>query len=237
MLIDGFTVFGSWPGLHQSHPVDDLLAGLQRHKLERACTLSSTGIFLDASTGNAATLAACQADPRLIPIGVADPRVGGLELVDQFQAQGFRLMALFPNTQGWSIDGLQAKALLRRIDALSLPVMIEASRDGDATHILDALGDLSVPLLLLDVGLRNLTEAMAVLAARPSTYLTTRLLTGGDTIEMLVSQVGADRLIFASRFPMSCYSSAFLTAQYATIKDDERQKVMGNNLMALLGLG
>lgn len=237
MLIDGFTVFGTWPGLHQSHPVDDLLAGLQRHKLERACTLSSTGIFLDAATGNTATLAACQADPRLIPIGTADPRVGGLEQVEQCKAQGFRLMALFPAMQGWSIAGLGAKALLRRIDELQLPLMVEANSDGDATRIYEALGDLTMPLLLLDVGLPTLSEAIAVMQARPATYLTTRLLTGGDTIELLVGQVGADRLIFASRFPMSCYSSAFLTAQYATLKDDERAKVMGNNLMALFGLG
>lgn len=236
MLIDAFTVFGTWPGLHQSHPVDDLLSGVQRFKLDRACALSSTGIFLDAATGNDDTLAACKQNPRLIPIGTADPRVGGLEQVNRCKEQGFRLVALFPTMQGWTITGIQAKALLRRIAELELPVLIEAGHDGDATRILDAVGELTMPLLLLDVGLPTLAEATAVLQARPNTYLTTRLLTGGDTIEMLAGQVGADRLIFASRYPMSCYSSAFLTAQYAALKDDERQAIMGNNLMKLFGL-
>ncbi|HOF87815.1 MAG TPA: amidohydrolase family protein [Armatimonadota bacterium] len=234
MLIDGFTVFGTWPGLQKSHPVDELITGLQKHKLGRACTLPSTGIFLDAASGNAATLAACAQDARLIPIGTADPRVGGVGQVNQCQDQGFTLIALFPQSQGWAIESLPAQTLLRRIAELEMPLLIEAGGTGDASRIYHAVADLTMPLLLLDVSLPTLTEAIAVMQARPNTFLTTRLLTGGDTIERLAAEVGADRLVFASRFPMSSYSSAFLTAQYAALKDDERQAVMGNNLMTLL---
>ena len=67
MLIDGFTLFGSWPGLPYDHPVEELVAGLGRFKLDRACTLSSQGIFFDAAAGNeddgAGVQAKCQPDP------------------------------------------------------------------------------------------------------------------------------------------------------------------------------
>lgn len=236
MLIDGFTVFGTWPGLHASHPVDELIEGITKYKLERACTMSSSAIFLDAALGNDATAAACKQDARLIPIGVADPRIDGIAQVDRCKASGFRMVALFPASQGWSLGNIVAKQVIDHIADAGLPLMIEAGREGDASAVLAAVADITIPVLLLDVSLPNLSEAMAVLRARPNTYLTTRLLTGGDTIETLAGAVGADRLVFASRFPMSCYSSAFLNAQYANLSNEDRAKVMGNNLMTIFEL-
>ena len=117
-----------------------------------------------------------------------------------------------------------------------MALLIEAGRDGDASLVLQATRDLPLPVMLLDVSLRTLTEAMSVLRARPHTYLSTRLLCGGDTIEYLVREIGADRLIFSSRFPISCFSSAFLTATYSAINDTERAAVMGGNMANLIGV-
>ena len=115
MLVDGFTVFGGWPGLPSDYPVDYLIAGLERYKVTHACTLSSKGIFLDASAGNQETWAACQQDKRLIPIGVADPRLDGVEQVEACHQQGFKLMALFPTAQDWSFSNLTVRAMLEQL--------------------------------------------------------------------------------------------------------------------------
>ena len=216
------------------HPLEELINGLQQHKLDRACVLSSNSIFLDANAGNEATAAACRQDARLAPIGVADPRVDGLAQVEFCRRQGFRLIALFPATQGWSLSNLPAQAVLRGISDARMAVIIEASRDGEASAILHAVHDLPLPVILLDVNLYVLAEAMAVVKARPRTYLATRLLSGGDTIEYLAREVGADRLIFTSRFPVSCFSAAYLTAKFAMLNDNERAVVMGGNINALL---
>jgi predicted TIM-barrel fold metal-dependent hydrolase len=117
-----------------------------------------------------------------------------------------------------------------------MAVMIEAEGDGDASLVLQATCQLTMPVILLDVSLRTITEAMSVLRIRPDTYLSTRLLCGGDTMEFLAREVGADRLIFSSRFPISCFSSAFLTATYSAISDAERDAVMGKNIMRILGV-
>ncbi len=236
MVIDSFTIFGSWPGQPDDHPAEQLIEGIQRYKLDRACTLAASGIFLDARVGNAATLAACRRDPHLVPIGTADPRIDGVAQVRACTDNGFKLMALFPESQGWSLDSLVARDVLRAIAASGMTLIIEATRDGAASHILRSLGDAPTPLVLLDINLHLLSEAMAVLRARPATYLTTRLLSGGDTIEYLAQTVGADRLVFSSRFPVSCFSSAFLTAKFALIDDADRGAIMGNNMARLLGL-
>lgn len=236
MLIDGFTLFGSWPGLPYDHQVEELVSGLERHRIDRACALSSKGIFFDAAAGNASTWMTCQEFPSLIPIGVADPRIDGQAQVDFCKETGFRLISLFPAGQNWSLASIAARAVLKQIDDVQLPVLIEAGEDGAASGILAATGDLTMPLLLLDVSLRTITEALAVLRARPQTFLATRLLCGGDTIEYLVDEVGAQSLVFTSRFPISCFSSAFLTAKFANISEADQQAIMGGNMARLVGL-
>ena len=235
MVIDGFTVIGSWPGLPDDHPVDHLISGLDRYKLDRACALMANSIFLDALGGNAATAATCRQDPRLVPIGVADPRVNGVELVDTWARQGFRLMAAFPASQGWSLATILAKTMFQRLAETKQVLFIEAGGEGAASEILRATGELSLPIILHDVTLFTLAEAMSVMQARPQTYISTRLLCGGDTIEYITQQLGADRLIFTSRFPVSCFSSAFLTAKFANLNDADRNAVMGGNMARLLG--
>jgi len=236
MIIDGFTLFGSWPGLPYEHTVDELISGLERFKVDHACTLSTQGIFFDAAAGNQTTITICRQNAHLFPIGVADPRMAGIEAVDFCQAQGFRLMALFPISQGWSLQSVTARAVLQRMAEAGMAVLIEAGRDGDASLVLKATSDLQLPVMLLDVSLRTITEAMSVLRMRPNTFLSTRLLCGGDTIDFLSQELGADRLIFSSRFPISCFSSAFLTAQYSAFNNVDRAAVMGGNMAKMLGV-
>jgi len=235
MVIDGFTVIGGWPGLPDDHPVEQLIEGLDRYKLNYACAVSANSIFLDARGGNQATLAACRQDKRLIPIGVADPRVNGAEQVEACVQQGVRLMALFPASQGWSFSTLLAKSTLQRLAAANLPVFIEVAGEGAASEILRVTSDYPMPVILLDVNLYTLAEAVSVMIARPQTYITTRLLCGGDTIEYLAQRVGAEHIVFSSRYPVSCFSAAFLTAKFASLSNDDRNAVMGGNLAGLLG--
>ena len=234
MLIDGFTLFGSWPGLPYEHSVEELVSGLDRFKIERACTLSSQGIFFHADDGNRTTEAVCRQNDRLVPIGTADPRMGACEQIEFCRQHGFRLMALFPDTQEWSLHNVNVTSILQCMAEAGMAVLIEAKYDGDASVILDRLGDLPLPVMLHEVSLRTLSEAMAVLRTRPNTFLGTRLLCGADTIELLCQEIGADRLIFTSRYPISCFSSAFLTAKFAGIDDAERLAMMGGNLARLL---
>ena len=140
-----------------------------------------------------------------------------------------------------------------------MPVLIEAGREGDASAIIAAAHGLTISIILCDVSLRTLAEVMTICAIYRESpylhalkvpigevistlrggldiYLATRLLCGGDTIEYLSQQIGAFRLIFTSRFPVSCFSSAFLTAQFAQLDNEQRLAIMGGNLLRLLGV-
>jgi predicted TIM-barrel fold metal-dependent hydrolase len=234
MIIDGFTLYGSWPGYNEYHPISKIIEAVEKFKLDYACALSSQGIFVDALTGNTNTINDCKTDPRLIPIGTADPRNNGIENIEFCQQNKIRLMALFPNTQGWQPTTLSARSLIEKISSAGMTLMIESSMEGNASAIYTSLIGLDIPVILLDVSLRNLKEAVAVIERRPNTYLASRLLAGGDTIEMLSKTIGSDKVIYNSRFPLSCFSSSFLTAKYATISESDRNLIMGTNMANFL---
>ncbi|MFZ4397798.1 MAG: hypothetical protein ACOYOU_19480, partial [Kiritimatiellia bacterium] len=156
--------------------------------------------------------------------------------VDYCVEQGFKMMALFPESQQWSLRNIAARQVLRRLGEVQLPVMVEAGKECDATDVLNALDGLDMSVILLNVSLTTLTEAMLVLKERPKTFLATRQLCGGDTIEILVQSLGPDRLIFTSGFPISCFSAAFLTAKFAGISNPERDAILGGNMASILGL-
>ncbi len=230
MIIDGFTLYGSWPGYNEYHPISKIIEAVDKFKIDFACAISSQGIFVDALTGNKNTLNDCSTDKRLIPIGTADPRYSGIENVDFCQQYNIKLMALFPNTQSWLPTTLSARNLIEKISSSGMTMIIESKEEGNASSIYTSLIGLDMPVILLDVNLRNLTEAISVIERRPNTYLASRLLAGGDTIEMLSKTIGSDKLIYNSRFPLSCFSSSFLTAKYAIISESDRNAVMGENM-------
>jgi predicted TIM-barrel fold metal-dependent hydrolase len=234
MIIDGFTLYGSWPGYNEYHPITKIIEAVDKFKIDYACAISSQGIFVDALTGNTNTINDCATDSRLIPIGTADPRCNGLENVDFCIQNKMKLMALFPNTQGWIPTTLSARNLIEKISNAGLTMIIESPAEGNPTAIYTSLIGLDFPVILLDVSLRNLTEAISVIERRPNTYLASRLLAGGDTIEMLSSRIGSDKILYNSRFPLSCFSSSFLTAKYATITETDRNLIMGANMAKFL---
>ncbi len=189
---------------------------------------------------------------------MADPRLGGVEQVDYCKQQGFKIMALFPASQGWSFANITARAILERIAEHNLPLLIEAGREGDASAIIQAAHGLSMSVILFDVSLRTLAEVMSICSIYQESpylhalkvpigevistlrggldiYLATRLLCGGDTIEYLSQTIGAYRLVFTSRFPVSCFSSAFLAAQFAQLDNEQRTAIMGGNITRLIG--
>ncbi len=234
MIIDSFTLYGSWPGYNEYHPISKIIEAVDKFKIDYACAISSQGIFVDAMTGNANTINDCMSDSRLIPIGTADPRYSGLENVDFCQKNNVKLMALFPYTQKWLPTTLSARNLLEKISSAGMTLIIESPADGNATSIYTSLIGFDLPVILLDVSLLNLTEAISVIERRPNTYIASRMLAGGDTIEMLTKNLGSDKIIFNSRFPLSCFSSSFLTAKYATITESDRNAIMGGNMANFL---
>ena len=230
------TFFGFWA----SRPIDISLATLSgildKHKVARAATLSTVGIFMDCRRGNDLTWQAAQDDPRLLPTGTIDPR-GGLRCMEELAEraeQGFRLFALFPETQEWSLEHACCAEALRAAGEAGFPVMIEAAQSGAPTIIARLAEQSGARVILSHIGYRNLGEALMVMKNNPNVLLETHMLTSVDGIERMVDEVGSERLLFGSGAPLKYFSSAYLRLRFADLPAGERAAVLAGNFERLL---
>ena len=54
-------------------------------------------------------------------------------------------------------------------------------------------------------------------------------------IDQVVKRAGADKVIFGSEFPLSHPGAELRKVMLLTISDDEREKILGGNILALIG--
>ena len=233
------TVFGFWASRAVDISLETLSQILNKHSVARAATLSTIGIFVDSRQGNDATWQAAQADPRLLPVGTVDPR-GGVRCVEELAEraeQGFKLFAMFPETQRWSLDHACFAEALRLAGQAGALVMVEAARPGTATIIGRTAEQCGVRVILSRVSYDNLGETLMAMKSNPNVFIETHMLTSADGIEMIVDEFGSDRLLFGSGAPLQYFSSAYLRVRFADLTDSDRAAVLGGTFSGLLEQG
>lgn len=235
-ILDADSLFGFWPLRKADLSVETLIATLQQQNVKRALTLSTTGIFADYQRGNEETVQVCQRSTELFPTATVDPRryVGCLEEIDRRVGQGIKLFRLFPEYQDWPLDFAPFQRILERLAERKAVAMMDASQWGTPTRLAALTRDLSLPLILAAVPAASLGELLAVMEDHPNLYVETRLLNSPQALELLVSQFGAERLVFGSGMPLHYFSSALMPLQAASLPDSQKAQILGDNLRRLL---
>jgi predicted TIM-barrel fold metal-dependent hydrolase len=239
-IIDIYTLFGPVPPRGGEEGTGRLRALLTRHGVHAAATASTRALYHDALHGNQETRDACAATsdgggPRLFPAAVLDPRVPSPE----DYLQGARLVCLFPATQHWPVNLAPLRPRLRTLSEANVPVLCEVSRLGDATTLatlLDGIG-FSAPVVLADIHEEGLAEALAVAGEHERYHIATDRLYGVGEIEMVVSALGAERVLFGSGAPRASMGAALALVRHAAVSEAARAQILGGNARALLGLG
>jgi predicted TIM-barrel fold metal-dependent hydrolase len=236
VIRDANTVFGFWASRALDMSLAVLSGILDKHSITRAATLSSIGIFVDSRRGNDVTWEAAATDSRLLPVGTVDPRSGlrCIEEISERAEQGFRCFALFPQTQGWSLDHACFAEILRIAGEAKTLVMVEADQPGAPTLIARAAESGGARVILSGVGYWNLGEALVVMKNTPEVFLETHQLTSADGIELAAEELGSDRILFGSRAPLRYFSSAYLRIRFADLPAGDRAAILGGNFERLL---
>ncbi|MGC8668291.1 MAG: amidohydrolase family protein [Chthonomonadales bacterium] len=237
-IIDVNTIFGPLPEAAADLSVDDLTALMHRHSVDACCTLSTIGLLLDHRMGNAATKAACSENPRFIPVATMNPQsfYGGEGPHLRFRADGFKLARFFPGAQGWVPDYEPFIALVRALEAEGLPIMVDVSRPGEATRLVQSLGVDPAPLVLAGVDEQTLAEALVLMRAHPNLYVETSHLLALGAIKHVVEHVGAERVLFGSGAPARPMAGALAVVRHSGVPEEEQSHILGANAARLLGV-
>ena len=211
------------------------LAG--RANVRRLCVCSLKGAFYDYELGNIETLRICHGDGRLIPTATIDPRryPGGRREVRSLKEQGFRVLRLFPEHQNWPYRYAPFYRILDELAEYPMVLLLPARGLGSLTelsHLIPA--DAPFPTIVLGVNYWLISEALAVLPERPNLYLDTSLLDSPDAYELLVDEIGPERLLFGSGLPFTGPGAPALALERAQIPDRAKEAIARLNLEGLL---
>lgn len=237
-IVDINTLFGPLPIASTDLAVDALLALMQKHKVQAACTLSTLGLLLDPTVGNAATRAACEEHPELLPVATLNPTMyfGDTEPLLRLAGDGFRLLRFFPGRQGWPIEFAPFRALLRCLDEAALPIMVDIETTGMISALAGLLETYPAPVILMGVNVETLAEAIAVMRQRENWHVETSRLLAPGAIQTVVETVGVGRLLLGTGAPSRPIASALQTLQHAGLSDADRKQVCAANARRILHL-
>lgn len=211
---------------------------MARAGIDRALTLSASGVYHNFEKGNAETLAACSEHSQLIPAATVDPRsVGASETkIPQLADEGFAAVRFFPAEQGWHPDLLSFAGMAEAAGDAKLPIIVSAAAVGDVTRLAGLVGSVSVPVILSCASARPLAEALAAAQHFANLYLETSGLLGLGGVSLVAERMGAERLLFGSNAPLFCPLCEIENVASSGLSDADRARVLRGNASAILGL-
>ncbi|AWI30955.1 amidohydrolase family protein [Streptomyces tirandamycinicus] len=225
-------LYGPWPRHHRDVTLAEVRRRLDRSPVCGALALSTRGPLFDDRAGNEETLRDLADCPELLPVGTVDVRdaMTAEDRLDELAAAGVRFLRLFTVEQA-ADPGFPG---YRRVVGLALERGMVLLHDGDPRRYGPALMDRGADVVFLDLHAYLLADFLLMAREEPGFRVTTRMLSGPDSVERVVHSVGARHLVFGSRTPFMDISPATLRLRYADISDDERDAVATGNIEELL---
>ncbi|MFZ8829079.1 MAG: amidohydrolase family protein [Armatimonadota bacterium] len=231
----------TWVGFYPRQAIDlsptVLLTLMRRYGVARALFVHTTAVFYDPRMGNDwAVQVAHQSGGMLLPVAVINPLLfrDMINEAERRRQQGFRLFRVFPHLQGWQPRIAPFRTFLQWLNEQGLPLLVDCPQVGWASELAELTQGSSAPLILVGVHEGNLGEALSALSACPNLYLETSGLKQPDGYEMAAATVGVERLIFGSGAPLHYFASALLPLLHSSLSDEEKRKVLVDNLRRLV---
>lgn len=224
------------------------LAGI--HQAAPYHVLSKT---YDAYYGNECLMEELKDAPELIPTWVVIPSEEAMEcspsvFADQLVENGVKVVRLFPSSTGnptiatryaftrWFYGDYLEELQLRRI-----PVVLEFSpgrRDEPAWERLYGVANEfpELPIVLSDGFQRTTWSLIKLLRICQNLYVQTSGLDVHRQLEYMVNQVGPERFIAGSKFPVSSFGTMIGQVLFSNLPLEHKKLIAGANARRLIGM-
>ena len=238
-IIDIDTRIGVQPEDDRSLDAPTLLAQMDRAGVSEALCTHFAAIRFDVRAGNDELLAICRQEPRLHPVAAINPApyIGIVEEIRRCAQEGCVGFRFTPGLQGWSLASEPFASALQAVSETGLPLAVELSTSGEATLVGRLTKGLGAPVILANVTYATLGEAIAVLEQDDHLYLEACRLATPGVVELLVEQLGAERLLFGSGAPAWEIVPTLAMVREAEIPDGAKAAILGENARRLYRLG
>lgn len=248
--------YNTWSGTEPVTP-EELLSVMDHYGIHEALVVDSLAEEYHPVDGNERVLQLTADHPRLHPAWAAlPPRSGELplpsDLVAQMEARGVRALFLYPNQYGFSLEEWCIDELLAPLAERGVPLFIcpnSLTSTAQLTGVGGARRDLTdwravvricqtfpdLPVVVTERRIRHSQRMMyQALDACPNLFVDMSALWLHHSVEFIVREWGARRLLFGSGLPESDPGAALGQINFAHIAEEELALVAGGNLRRLL---
>lgn len=247
MRVDINACFGHWPYWDLPHKTgEDLVDLMDRNGIDKAAVLSLRGMLVDWRAGNDETLAVSAKHPgRLIPMATLSPFMeGNGDELRRLADSGMRGVRLYPLFHSYSLDSDFTEEVCRAAAERRIPVMIPTRPMMNwrfKTVAIESIGTLAArhaATSFIVSGPNYLIEYQAlikVVRQCPNVSYEISCLQGFNSVANLVSQVGADRVLFGTGAALNYPACNVAKLDHAELSAQHRDAVAAENALRLLG--
>ena len=239
LVIDVNTHFGMQAGGNLDLSLPRLVQELDSHRIALAFTGSLRAVSYDHEAGNRETLQATERYPWLLPTATLDPRryLDWEAEVERCLQAGVRLFRFCPELQRWTIASTPFADLMAKLAGADAVVMLSGrGAAGVPTAIAQATAEYGLPVILTDTFYANMGEVIATARRYPHLYIETNYLSSPRAVDIMVSEIGAHRLLYGSAAPEYSVQRALNEVLEADITDEEKAAILGQNALRLFRL-
>jgi len=217
----------------------ELTCEMRRLGIRKAILYHSLSRQNSPAGGNEALAAQIEGHSELIGAMVLTPLIGrefgGRETVlANMRKWRVGAVRIFPFSHRFTLDPWNLEEIFALTEAYMIPVMIDMKPNEDDMAGYAKLFELAgaypgTPIVMLSTGYRHLRVTLKLMEKRPNLHLDTSTFLSFRGIEEIVSQVGADRVLFGTRLPYLEGGVSVGRVLYADLSDaDKRMIALGN---------
>jgi len=232
VICDCNTLFGFWQKDIQNRSLPRLQHILRSNNIDQALTLSARGVWHEVAEGNQETLDTCATHPELIPAATVRPGDYFDLGIPGLRERGFRLIRFFPGVQGWSVRSLCFQRIVPALVSEGLPLMFDET--AEMAPLLEYFAGSNLPLIFSGVSY-GLGEFLAACEVYPQCYTDTWQLFLLNEMEIIRDTVGIEHVLLGTQAPFDMPGPSLEMVRHARLTDEEKNQVLGGNLLKLLG--
>jgi hypothetical protein len=257
MILDMHVLLGRWPFAPLKYDtVEGVLGLMDRAGIDKAVVTSLNSVFYyDCEIGNHEVGETCARHPdRFIPFAVINPNLMRWQehlhaCVDAYEIAGIKL---HPDYHKYNLLDDRAAAVIAKAQALDLPVWIQTSIQDIRHHpgycfvpevpvadVARAVERYNDNTFIIGGAKHFKTRARELIDATEAEnyYIVIDGLGGPfEALGEFVEKLGSSRLLFGTRTPILYTEAAKMVVEQSPIDADDKERILGDNAFALLGL-
>jgi predicted TIM-barrel fold metal-dependent hydrolase len=211
------------------------LAVMDKAGVEKALVYSPHAIDFDAEEGNALLMEQIQGQSRLVPQFVANASYDNMDTFGSMLHElSVRSVRMAPAKHRYPFRDWVVGSWMEWLASEKLPLWLDALQFDPVDLHDTAKAFPETTIVLSEVHYSNIGWALPLLKELPNVYIELSRFLIPDGVNILIDAIGADRVMFGSRFPDSPMAPMLYSLHRSSLSDDELRAICSGNIERLL---